>query len=144
MAELTRHQRNYRANREARAAYNRQWRQAHPEQVREIQRRADARRKSGSPQRRARKKPGERARRRMVKDLITDLKAQTLCVDCHLRWHPRVMEFHHVRGVKSFALAASAGYGWDRVREEIAKCDLLCSNCHRIRHLPPLELGEPS
>lgn len=115
---------------------NQQWRRDHPERVREIQCRADARRKQGSPERQAGKKPGERARRQMVKDLITDLKTQTLCVDCHLRWHPRVMDFHHVRGTKSFAIAKSAGYGWDRVREEIAKCDLLCSNCHRIRHLP--------
>lgn len=49
---------------------------------------------------------------------------------------PRCLDFHHCRGEKEFALsrALHRGYGVERVQREIAKCDVLCANCHRKEH----------
>jgi hypothetical protein len=46
---------------------------------------------------------------------------------------PVVLEFDHVRGEKSFNISDAARWGWsmERVFEEVAKCDVLCANCHR-------------
>ncbi len=55
------------------------------------------------------------------------------CTDCGGRFAPCVMDFDHVRGDKRFPLSKGAGKGLSTCRAEIAKCDLVCSNCHRIR-----------
>lgn len=45
------------------------------------------------------------------------------------------MDFDHVWGEKKFNLS-SAATGRHKIRiieEEIAKCDIVCANCHRVR-----------
>jgi len=46
---------------------------------------------------------------------------------------PIVLEFHHVRGTKLDEVSRLIGRGASipALRAEIAKCDVLCSNCHR-------------
>src|SRR5258705_499129 len=58
------------------------------------------------------------------------------CVDCGIKYPPHVMDWDHVSGVKRFNLGnARQRYGHLGIREqilvEIAKCDLVCANCHR-------------
>lgn len=57
------------------------------------------------------------------------------CVDCNLTWPPYVMEYHHRDPTEKLGAVATLliNAGRQRVIDEIAKCDLLCSNCHRIR-----------
>lgn len=56
------------------------------------------------------------------------------CADCGVSYPPYVMDFDHVRGVKKFALGTNgASRSMNRIIEEIAKCDVICSNCHRER-----------
>ena len=56
------------------------------------------------------------------------------CTDCGLE-DPRVMDFDHVRGEKLFPLAHAVRRGSIRqTQAELAKCDVVCANCHRIRH----------
>jgi hypothetical protein len=45
---------------------------------------------------------------------------------------PRVLEFHHV-GQKDSEITRLVSGGWSirRIQEEIDKCQVLCSNCHR-------------
>jgi hypothetical protein len=46
------------------------------------------------------------------------------------------MDFDHRPGeTKSFDVATGAGqgYGEKRMLAEIAKCELVCANCHRVR-----------
>lgn len=55
------------------------------------------------------------------------------CVDCGERFPPFCMEFDHVRGVKRFALGKMANHRREAVLEELAKCELVCCACHRVR-----------
>lgn len=53
------------------------------------------------------------------------------CIDCG-ESDPVVLELDHVRGTKDFDVARMlSGNGWDRILQELAKCDVRCANCHR-------------
>lgn len=56
------------------------------------------------------------------------------CVDCG-NSDLRVLDFDHVRGTKfkGVAIMANSSYSWNKIEEEIAKCDVVCRNCHAKR-----------
>ena len=44
------------------------------------------------------------------------------------------MEFHHTNSnEKEFGLGDGIK-SWESMKKEVDKCELLCSNCHRIKH----------
>lgn len=55
------------------------------------------------------------------------------CIKCNYDKCITALEFHHRDPTnKLFDIADSAyNRNWERVKNEIDKCDLLCSNCHR-------------
>ena len=55
------------------------------------------------------------------------------CKRCGYSAHPAALEFHHRSG-KDFAIGQVANKSWSVIVKELKKCDLLCSNCHRIEH----------
>ncbi len=57
------------------------------------------------------------------------------CVDCPVT-DIRVLEFDHVRGTKRAAVSTLVNRGstLEIISAEIAKCDVRCANCHRLRH----------
>lgn len=57
------------------------------------------------------------------------------CADCGGRFPTFVMDFDHCRGKKEFELsyARENGFSKERILREAKKCDVVCSNCHRIR-----------
>lgn len=55
------------------------------------------------------------------------------CKDCGGSFDSECMDFDHVRGRKLFNIGANRPHARSRVLIEIAKCDLVCSNCHRLR-----------
>jgi hypothetical protein len=53
------------------------------------------------------------------------------CVDCGEN-DPVVLEFDHISNKKkSVANLANSGVSLDAVKQEIAKCEVRCANCHR-------------
>jgi len=68
------------------------------------------------------------------KDMIRELKSKP-CTDCGLSFHWFVMDFDHVRGEKKGGVSAllQNNVSMTKLLAEIAKCDLVCSNCHRMR-----------
>lgn len=66
------------------------------------------------------------------RNFTDSLKAKP-CQDCNRSFPPCCMEFDHVRGEKRFALGKMANHRREAVLEELAKCELVCCNCHRIR-----------
>ena len=73
-----------------------------------------------------------RERRNEHQEIINEFKRQP-CVDCGQIYPPYVMDFHHVRGKKSFQIGGSLHLALDKLLREIDKCDIICSNCHRER-----------
>lgn len=55
------------------------------------------------------------------------------CADCGKRFPPYVMDFHHTDRNKEFGVASGKNRNFNKVLTEIAKCVILCANCHRIR-----------
>ena len=58
------------------------------------------------------------------------------CMDCGVKYPPYVMDFdHRAKQNKEINIGRMIGGGWSKgkVDKEISKCDLVCSNCHRIR-----------
>ena len=57
------------------------------------------------------------------------------CVECHLKVTPEnacVFEFDHTRD-KKYNVSQMTTLCEAKFKEEIDKCELVCSNCHRIR-----------
>lgn len=82
-----------------------------------------------------------RSRRKKINDLIRAERSKP-CADCGIELPPEIMEFDHVRGEpKRFAFCSAASFtlepGEDRlsiIQAEIAKCEVRCPNCHKLRH----------
>lgn len=55
------------------------------------------------------------------------------CMDCGRCFPPCAMDFDHVRGVKVCAVSRMIKCSQARLDAEVAKCDLVCAVCHRIR-----------
>jgi hypothetical protein len=58
------------------------------------------------------------------------------CMDCGVEYPYYVMDFdHRDPKEKRYTVGMMVGQGQplDQLRQEIAKCDVVCSNCHRIR-----------
>ncbi len=65
---------------------------------------------------------------------LAALKVERGCADCGYNAHPAALDFDHLPGAEKVAgLSTLANAAWARVLEEIAKCEVVCANCHRIR-----------
>lgn len=65
---------------------------------------------------------------------VIDLAKQVPCTDCGKNYPPYVMDFDH-QGEKDTNVAKMFGacVSVERLRDEIAKCEVVCANCHRER-----------
>ncbi|MDQ3748589.1 MAG: hypothetical protein M3367_06190 [Acidobacteriota bacterium] len=54
------------------------------------------------------------------------------CADCEKTYPPYVMDFDHTEN-KLFTIGAGLHNYHKKVIAEIAKCDVVCANCHRER-----------
>lgn len=75
--------------------------------------------------------------REEVVQYITDLK-RIPCIDCVSAgrdgyWPPECMDFDHRPDENKLGSIISLWDDEDLMQEEILKCDIICSNCHRIR-----------
>lgn len=58
---------------------------------------------------------------------------QKPCTDCGEEYPYYVMDFDHREDNKLFNVSKMVAKSWNQIYTEIAKCDLVCSNCHRKR-----------
>lgn len=74
--------------------------------------------------------------RKRTKAKIDAMKGKP-CADCNNTYPPVCMDFDHVKGEKLFDIASytkfSSSMKWQRIQDEIDKCELVCANCHRLR-----------
>lgn len=55
------------------------------------------------------------------------------CVDCGQVFPPEAMDFDHVVGGKVKGVGRMTTHHPNAILAEMAKCDLVCGNCHRVR-----------
>lgn len=80
----------------------------------------------------ARRKVTENEKLIAFHDWIDVLKAEP-CMDCGDTFPSVVMDFDHVRGQKVAGISQMWSWGREKVLIELAKCELVCANCHRLR-----------
>jgi hypothetical protein len=77
---------------------------------------------------------------------VAALKVQLGCTDCGYNAHPAALDFDHLPGsVKVSGIAQMMNRTRKTLLAEIAKCECVCANCHRVRtaerrKLPPMPL----
>lgn len=76
----------------------------------------------------------DKAKRHYLENLALIRAAKSVpCMDCKRDYPYYVMDFDH-RDSKVFAIASDAkNFGRQQILAEIAKCDVVCANCHRER-----------
>lgn len=104
-------------NKEQQAQYQRDWHQRNRE-----------RRLATTTQR-------NRTNRDKIRQYVQDLKEATPCTDCGLSYPYYVMDFDHISGlkVKGITKMVAENVSLERIKDEIAKCEVVCANCHRVR-----------
>lgn len=77
-----------------------------------------------------------RLRRSAKRQYVQDLKEGKSCLDCGIEYPPYVYDFDHLPEFeKSFPLSSTGmrDKTLDQIIAEVAKCELVCANCHRHR-----------
>ena len=73
----------------------------------------------------------KRLHRRHILSLI---KMEAGCMDCGYKDNAYALDLdHRDPSTKSFCISDGIHKPWGDILKEIAKCDVVCSNCHRIR-----------
>lgn len=55
------------------------------------------------------------------------------CTDCGKKYPYYTMQYDHARGVKKYEMSTIFRRSTKIILEEIAKCDVVCANCHTER-----------
>ena len=80
-----------------------------------------------------------RAKKAKIKAYLSELKEKTPCTDCGQSYRYYVMQFDHrdpSKKSRNMATIHNAG-SWKLMFAELAKCDVVCSNCHLERSYGP-------
>ena len=74
--------------------------------------------------------------KKKIAKFVLDYKKRSVCCDCGFKGvdYPQVLDFDHL-GDKEFNVSEYSRItsSINKVKKEIDKCDVVCSNCHRIR-----------
>jgi hypothetical protein len=78
---------------------------------------------------------------KLYKKTRTDYKQKAIdykggkCINCGYNKNPTALEFHHTdSNKKEFNPSGMHNISWEEATNELDKCILLCSNCHREEH----------
>jgi hypothetical protein len=75
---------------------------------------------------------GKKNYKERISSRLFDYLSTHPCVDCGMS-DPRALEFDHVKGKGAgIHRMVSGQVPWERILDEISKCEVRCSNCHRI------------
>lgn len=71
------------------------------------------------------------------RDVVDKIKTDSGCVDCGYRndEHPEVFDLDHLPGFTKVRPVSAMLHGapMEAILAEVAKCEVVCANCHRIR-----------
>lgn|SRR5271166_1699337 len=80
-----------------------------------------------------RKRENERRRIAKKRATLDQYKLQTGCADCGYKENAVVLEFDHREPLQKRYSVANMGLSRKVFEKELAKCDVVCANCHKIR-----------
>ena len=72
-------------------------------------------------------------RRDELKDYIRQMKQTTPCTDCGINYPYYVMDFDHIKDKEALINKFITNNNRTGLKNELAKCEVVCSNCHRQR-----------
>jgi len=81
--------------------------------------------------------------RQGLREWYNELKSKYSCIKCS-ETYIRSLDFHHRDpSTKKMEVSQMVAHGYSKksILEEIAKCDCLCSNCHRKLQPSPFQEG---
>ena len=114
-----------------RKEYNDRYKTKHPERVREHDKAYKERNKEVL---RVKATIHQKKKNRGNKIKAIEYKGNK-CFDCGQTFSQCCYDFHHIDPtIKDNTIARIIGRDFDKIKSELDKCVLLCSNCHRIRH----------
>ena len=75
-------------------------------------------------------------RRKKIRKLAAEYKGGK-CQQCGYDRCLEALDFHHIDPTKKDFAISSKGYtrSWEKVKNELDKCIMLCANCHREIHV---------
>lgn len=76
------------------------------------------------------------SKRNKRRTVVNELKRNKPCHDCGKSFHPIAMDYDHINPAEKeddVAMLIDLCVSMKRITDEIAKCELVCANCHRIR-----------
>lgn len=77
---------------------------------------------------------GRSQRAKRDRAYFQQVKVDRGCTDCGYNAHAVALDFDHLPGqTKLYRIATMAGMSRTLIDAEIAKCEVVCANCHRIR-----------
>jgi hypothetical protein len=78
---------------------------------------------------------GKKRKKERNKAIVNEFKRTHPCATCGESRLP-CLDFHHISGEKenSISILVDSHASIERLNAEIAKCIVLCSNCHRLIH----------
>lgn len=68
------------------------------------------------------------------KQYINDYKSSKGCSVCGYNKSVYALVFHHPNDDKEFGIGSRTNFGLERLKREMAKCIILCRNCHAELH----------
>jgi hypothetical protein len=77
-----------------------------------------------------------RAQKRAEKwEKAQEIKMKSGCVDCGYKGNPYALQFDHTGTDKKESVSnlIRSDYSWETILKEIAKCEVVCANCHAVR-----------
>lgn len=74
-------------------------------------------------------------RKKDIKNTLLEYKKSLKCEKCGYS-NFRALQFHHHNSDKEYTVAdmVKSGFSFNKILNEISKCQVLCANCHQIEH----------
>ena len=72
----------------------------------------------------------------LISNYVNDLKLKKGCATCGYNENPIALDFHHFnKKMKENNVSSFFKTSWkqfEKIKDEIEKCEVYCANCHRI------------
>ena len=78
--------------------------------------------------------PKRRQQYQEFRTFVDAYKVEHGCIRCGYNEHPAALTLDHRDPLdKVVKVSSMFSYSWEKILAEIAKCDVLCANCHQIK-----------